>query len=181
MCMIVDANVIPCVFSSKNSKHDDFRPVLKWLLYSRAKIILGGKLYTKEIVEKQKSYVPLMLELRKFNKIHFIDNDLVNTKEEEINDKESDPDFDDPHIIALSILSRAKIICSDDSRSFKFIKKMKEYDSDCVMPKIYTSVDHSPHTEMLCDENICSNGEHKILEKSIADKLWEKIEGTNNS
>ena len=54
---------------------------------------------------------------------------------------------------------------------------MKEYDSDCVMPKIYTSVDHSPHTELLCDDNICSNGKHEILDKRIATLLFNKIEG----
>ena len=175
--MIIDANVIPCVFSSKNLNHDKFRPVLKWLLYGKVKLILGGKLYTKEIIEKQKSYVPLLLELGKCNKIHFIDNTLVKLKADDVKKQESDNDFDDHHIIALSILSKAKVICSDDSRSFRFIKKMKEYDNECIVPKIYTSIDHSPHTEILCDENICSNGEHKILNKSIADKLWNKIEG----
>jgi hypothetical protein len=179
--MIIDANVIPCIFSPRNSKHEKFRPVLKWLLYGRGKIILGGKLYTKEILEKQKSYVSLMLELKKINKIHFIDNSLVDLKEKEVSNKELDPDFDDPHIIALSILSKATIICSDDSRSFKFIKRMKEYDNDCIVPKIYTSVDHSPHTEILCDGNICSNGEHNILNKSVSDKFWKTIEGINNS
>lgn len=178
MCMIVDANVIPCVFSSKNAKHNDFKPVLQWLLFGKAKIIMGGKLWTKEIAEKQKSYVPLLLEMNKFNKVHFYDNTIIDSKENEIKSKEQDPDFDDPHIIALCIISKAKLLCSDDSRSFKFIRKIKEYDSNSVVPRIYTTIDHSPHTELLCDDNICTNGTHEILDKKIANMLFNKIEGT---
>ena len=174
--MIVDANAIPCVFSSNNSKHTGYKPVLKWLLFGKAKLILGGKLYTEEIVRKQKSYINLLLELNKYNKIHFIDNNLVDSKEKEIKRNETNPDFDDPHIIALAILSKAKVICSDDSRSFKFIKKIKEYDTNSSVPRIYTTIGHSPQVDLLCNENICSNGEHKILEKTVADKLWNKIE-----
>lgn len=177
MCMIVDANVIPCVFSSKNEKHNDFKPVLQWLLFGKAKLILGGKLWTKEIVENQKSYVPFLIELKRINKVHFYDNAIIDSKEKEVKSKEQNPDFDDPHIIALSIISKAKLLCSDDSRSFKFIRKIKEYDSNSVIPKIYTSIDHSPHTELLCDNNICSNGEHEILDKRIATLLFNKIEG----
>lgn len=181
MCMIIDANSISCVFSSKNLKHKDFLPVLKWILYGKAKIILGGKLFTEEIVQKQSNYLPLLLELGKYNKVHKFDDSLVKLKELEIKKIESNSDFDDPHIVALAIISKAKILCSDDSRSFKFIRKIKTYDSNCVVPKIYTTIEHSPHTELLCDDNICSIGEHKILDKSIADKLWEKIEGKNKS
>ncbi len=182
MCMIIDTNTISCVFSSDNNKHNDFKPVLKWFLYDKAKIILGGKLLTKELSEKHlQRFLPLMKEFALLNKIHYISNEQVDLKEEEIKSKEKNKDFDDPHIIALAILSKAKIICSDDSRSFKFIKKMKEYDNNCIIPKIYTSIDHSPHTELLCEENICSNGEHKVLSKSIADKLWGKIEETDKT
>ncbi len=179
MCMVIDANSIPYVFSKDNQNHNDFQPVLHWLIYDKAKICLGGKLFTKEIVEKQNNYVSLLMELKKFNKIHFINNDLVNAKENEIRKKEKSPDFDDPHIIALLILGKVKILCSNDARLFKFVRKIKEYDDGADVPKIYTSKYHEPHKELLCDENICSNGEHNCLTKTIADKLWNAIEGNN--
>lgn len=176
MCMIIDANTIPCVFSKNNAKHEAFKPVLEWIVYGKGKISLGGKLLTKEIVEKQRSYIQIILELNKFNKIHKFDNSIVDKKEEEIKQKERDPDFDDPHIIALSIVSGAKIICSDDQRSFKFIGKIKEYEKSSEVPKIYTTMGHNPHTELLCDLNICGNGNHSSLNKDLADKLWKAIE-----
>lgn len=176
MCMIIDANTIPCVFSCTNQKHNDFKPVLKWLIYGKAKLNLGGKLLTKEIAEKQKSYMPFLLELNKFNKIHMFKSQIIDNKEKEIKQKESDPDFDDPHIIALSIISNTQVIVTDDARAFKFLKKIKEYDKNANVPKIYTTIEHSPHTELLVDTNICKNGNHEILKKEVADKLWEKIE-----
>ena len=178
MCMIIDTNVIACVFSSDNIKHNQFKPVLKWFLYDKAKIILGGKLLTKELGEKHLCrFLPLMKEFAILNKVHYINNEQVDEKEDEIRTKEQDSDFDDPHIISLAILSKAKIICSDDSRSFKYIAKIKEYDSSSIPPKIYTTQHHAPHIELLCDANICTNGEHTILKKEIADKLWNEIEG----
>lgn len=177
MCMIIDANVIPCVFSHTNEKHKYFLPVLKWLLFGKAKIVLGGKLYREEILEKQKSYTKLFLELNKINKVHCLNNELIDQKTEEIKVKEPDPDFDDPHIIALAINSRCKLICSDDARSFKFIHKIKTYDSNSIEPYIYTTIGHQPHTELLCDNNICNNGTHTAIDKTLATKIFNMIEG----
>ena len=177
MCMIFDTNTISCIFSVNNKKHDDFKPVLRWLIYDKAKINLGGRLLTEELAGNNlHHFIPLINELARLNKIHYINNVQVNLKEQEIKDNNSSQDFDDSHIIALAIVSKAKIICSDDSRSFKFIRKIKEYDNRSDIPKIYTTIGHAPHTELLCDSNICSNGPHRILDKDIADKLWKKIE-----
>lgn len=180
MCMIIDANVFPCVFSPNNAKHSKFKPVLEWLIFGKAKMILGGKLFREEILQKQKSFTPLLLELNKLNKIHMLDNDLIDNKEQEIKSKENDPDFDDPHIIALAIESRCKLICSDDARSFKFIHKIKTYDNNSIEPSIYTTISHAPHTELLCDSNICSNGIHTVLDKTVATKIFNIIEGISN-
>lgn len=177
MCMIIDTNTISCLFSADNKKHNDFKPVLRWLVYDKAKINLGGRLLTEELaVGNLRHFIPLINELARLNKIHYINNVQVNLKEQEIKDNNSSHDFDDSHIIALAIVSKAKIICSDDSRSFKFIKKINEYDNKSDIPKIYTTIGHVPHTELLCDSNICSNGQHRILDKDIADNLWKKIE-----
>lgn len=179
MCMVIDANTIPCVFSKDNQTHSDFQPLLRWLLYGKAKMSLGGKLFTKEIMEKQSSYVPFLMELKKVNKIHFINNEQIVAKEDEIKKIETSSDFDDSHIIALLIISRAKILCSNDARLFKFVKKIRKYDSSAEAPRIYTTIKHEPHKELLCDDNICSYGEHKCLSKSLADLIWNAIEKNN--
>ena len=176
MCMVIDANTISCVFSGSNTMHSSFLPVLRWFVYGRAKICLGGKLLSVE-QKKLVSYQPLFKELGKLNKIHKIDDSLINKKEKEITDLEKDSDFDDPHIIALIIVSKAKVLCSDDSRSFKFVRRIKKYDKKSEVPKIYTTINnHSLPTGILSDENICDNGSHVALNKRTADYLWEHIE-----
>lgn len=177
MCMIIDTNTISSVFASDNLQHKEFEPILKWLIYGKAKICVGGRYLTEELAGKNlRRYLPLIKELAKFNKVHFYDNNIVNAKENEIKQIEKDPDFDDPHILALAIIAKAKIICSDDSRSFKFIKKLKEYDKNADVPKIYTSKYHDPQVDLLNDSNICVNGIHNALNKASADAIWKRIE-----
>ena len=176
MCMVIDVNTISCVLSSKNEKHKLFLPVLKWFLYGKAKICLGGKL--EDEYNNLLSYQPLFKEFAKFNKIHKIGESLIKGKENEIIEIEKDRDFDDPHIIALIIVSRAKVLCSDDSRSFKYVHRIKEYDKRAIIPKIYTTSNkHLLPTKVLCDKNICCNGDHITLDKRIADYFFKRIEG----
>ena len=52
-----------------------------------------------------------------------LDDDLVDQTQTDVENKEVDPDFDGPHIIAIVIVSGCKIICSKDRRAFRFFKK----------------------------------------------------------
>ncbi|SHK99958.1 hypothetical protein [Fibrobacter sp. UWB12] len=175
MCVVIDANVISSFFKSGNEKHEKLVPLLKWVVLGRAKIVLGGKLYTEEIVEKQDSLISFIKELNNFNKIHFFSNEDVSNVESQIKKIEKDTDFDDPHIIALLIVSRATVLCSDDSRMFKYVHKIKEYNKLARTPKIYTTQYHEPQDSILCDENICSYGEHEKLPEKIANMLLAKM------
>lgn len=175
MCVVIDANVISSIFKSGNNKHEKFIPLLKWIILGKAKIVLGGKLYTEEIVEKQNTLLPFIKELKNFNKIHFFSNEVVSNVESQIKEIEKDADFDDPHIIALLIVSRATVLCSDDSRMFKYVHKIREYDKLAHPPKIYTTQYHEPQDDILCDENICSCGLHTKLPEKVASLLLAKM------
>lgn len=174
--MIVDVNTLPILFSKSNARHEIYEDILEWFLYDKAKIVLGGKLFTTEICEKMAGYISLVSELNKCGKIHFINNEDVDKHEKLIKASEKDSDFDDPHIVALFDLSGAKIFCSEDSRSFKFIKKKELYKFRKDIPKIYTGkLSHQPADNLLSHLNICSMGEHKVLPKKTADKILEMI------
>lgn len=163
MCVVIDANVLSCVLCSSNELHEDFLPILKWILLGKAKMSLGGKLYTEEIAKKQISFLPFIKELIRLNKIHLFNNAQVESMTNEIQGKITDSDFDDPHIIALLIVSKATILCSNDCRLFKYVHMIKDLNAGSINPKIYTSKHHKPQTDLLCDENICSCGDHHQL------------------
>jgi len=175
MCMLIDANLIPVVFSSRNSRHAEYKCLLEWFLYGKPKIVIGGYFFTKEIAISLKSYLPLFTEFSKLNKVHKIDDAAIQQLTEEINSSENNPDFDDPHLLALLVLSKAKLYCSEDERSYRFVKDKKFYPDGCNPPKILTFAHHSSCLDLLSDENICGIGIHKPLPKKIADLLFERI------
>jgi predicted nucleic acid-binding protein len=175
--MLVDANLIPVVFNSGNENHKKYRPVLNWLVTGRAKLVIGGGYYyKKEIREALKSYLPVFKELSRLNKTHYVKDEIVDPLTDEIKRQESNPDFDDPHIIALLRASTAKILCSEDERSFKFVKDRKFYPKNLETPKILCLKEHSSSLDLLNDENICSNGSHEALPEHIAKKFLENLE-----
>lgn len=176
MCVVVDANTLSCVFKSSNVYHKDFIPILKWILFGKAKLSLGGKLFTEEIAVKQSSFMNFIKELGRLKKIHFFDNSEVDEKMAEVKGCVDDSDFDDPHIIALLIVSKATVLCSNDQRLFKFVPQVKRLSKGVSDPKIYTSIGHKPQCALLCDENICSCGKHKLLPQKTAEKMLDMIE-----
>lgn len=177
MCVVVDANVMSSVFFAKAELHEKFFPLLEWIVQGKAKLSLGGKLLSYEIAKKQCKFMPFLLELKRLNKIHSIDENEVEEYTLKIKEKIKDPDFDDPHVIALLIVSKASIICSNDSRMFKYVRQVKQLSGGTVdNPRIFTTIGHEPQIDMLCDRNICPLGKHTPLPLDVSKKLLEKIE-----
>lgn len=172
--MIVDANVFSMLFCIKNERHEKYAKLLEWILYGRAKMVYGG--YLRKEYHQMHKFINLLLELKKINKFHSL-SDAENTRIEEeterIRQEIKDADFDDPHIIALVIISKARIVCSEDQRFFKFLKRKEVYPKHVAVPKIYTALSaHEPQDSLLCDENLCSNGEHKALPNEKIKKIF---------
>ena len=42
MCIIVDTNCFAPVFDRKSEKHNQFAPVLEWIISGKGKLIYGG-------------------------------------------------------------------------------------------------------------------------------------------
>jgi hypothetical protein len=149
MCIIVDINTLASVFNQKSDNHIEFRPVREWILEGKGKIVFGGTKYMNELGKTK--YLKLFRNLKSANKAVHIPDEEVNKQELLISEQESDPDFDDPHIIAIAIVSKCLLVCSVDARSYPFIKNSKLYPPHISRPKIYSS---SSNKDLLCDWHI---------------------------
>lgn len=139
MCLIVDTNCFGCFFDKSNQSYSEFTPARNWVLNlnKEGKLIYGGTKYLKEM-EKAGKYMRLILELHKIGKVIRLDNSMVDREENRVKSIEPNPDFDDPHLVAMTIVGRCQIICTQDKRAAKFLKKKELYPKGVKRPKLYT-------------------------------------------
>lgn len=156
MCVVIDMNVIKAVFNSDNQEHEYFKPVQDWILNGKGKMVVGGNTYYQELSELHK-FRRFFLALRKAGKVVVGgDEDTIDTLEEQLKNKLSHRDFDDPHIVALLIVSGCKVICSNDVRAYPFFQKKDWYPKGQGIPKIYCGRSYTKSDEILCDTNIAN-------------------------
>jgi hypothetical protein len=127
----------------------EFEPVLNWIINGNGFIVYGGTKYIKEL-SKATRYLSLFTKLRSLNKVIKFPADKIDERQKEIMALENDEDFDDPHLPAIASVTRCKLICTVDSRAFKFIAR-KEFYSGMKPPKIYS---RKANKALLCDRNI---------------------------
>lgn len=140
--IVIDINVLSCIFNKNHSQHDCYKPVYD-LIYSnngraRAIIVYGGTKYMQEL-SKVSQYADIILELNNKGKAKCINNNLIDKKEQEIRNALENSKFNDQHIVAILVISRAPIVCSDDKEAHPFFKERKFY-IESGIPKIYTSL-----------------------------------------
>ena len=150
MCIVVDTNVIPSVFNPQSADHQEFQPVFAWIAHGRGKMVYGGTKYIEEL-NKFTKYNSLLAELRRIRKIVLVDKASVDSIQEEVSQKIKHKDFNDQHIIAIVIVSGCKLVCSNDKKSYPFVKKKSLYPNGAQRPKIYSS---RRHTNLLTDKYI---------------------------
>lgn len=155
MCIVIDTNVLSCVFDRSNPRHGVFQPVLDWIIRGEGKIVFGGTTYEKEVLSQRK-YLSLFAEFSRQRK-------TVSLPKEEVDRAENDfvrilssfSDFDDPHLLALFHVSGCLLLCSDDKRADRFVKSLREYSRIMKRkrrsPKIYREV---KHRHLLCSQNV---------------------------
>ena len=137
MCIVIDTNTIPSVLNPKISDHHEFRPILNWLDTRKTKIVYGGTKY-KEELEKMPKYFQMLSEMRRAGKVHEAYDDDVDRVQEEINQTTDHKNFNDQAIVAIVIVSRCRLICSKDKKSFPFLTLKTLYPRGFKRPKIYT-------------------------------------------
>jgi hypothetical protein len=154
MCIVIDMNAFSCVFNETNENHENYSPVKEWILNGKGKIVVGGSSYLKELGKLGK-YRKFFIELRKAVKVIVVEDEKsIDELEAELKVKFSHKDFDDPHIVALLIVSGCRVVCSDDSRAYSFIKAKKLYPKGSTIPKIYGKNSYSSKDKILSDKNI---------------------------
>lgn len=153
MCLVIDMNTIPTVFNPDLDNHEKYKPVLDWVISGKGKMVCGGSKYWEELKQIGK-YLRFFNELNKAGKVVKVDDEAVDQKMDELMEICDDSDFDDPHIVALLIVSGCKVVSSEDARSYPYIKRKEWYPKGRDVPKIYKSSSFNKASTILCDGNL---------------------------
>jgi hypothetical protein len=109
MCVIIDACLAGPIFNTPS--HCDFIPLWDWILRKDGCIVFGGKLATE--LEKVKEGARQLQQLSASGKARRVKTHLLNEEEANLKAKGLCKS-DDPHVIALARVSRARVLCSRD-------------------------------------------------------------------
>lgn len=135
--ILLDTCTFSCVFRKDSQNHYEFKPVLDYLNSKKGKIAYGGTKYKKELRNASR-YLKFIVNLERAAKVVRCDDVEVDQMMKWVSEQETDPDFDDPHLIAITIVSKLSVICTSDKRAFRFIKKKALYPKRFTRPRIYS-------------------------------------------
>lgn len=139
MRIIVDTCAWSRVFSASDKNHSEFEPVLKAIRTRVCNLQWGGSKYLAEL-RKCPKYMGIHVELQKQGSATRLPKELVDAATEIVAKLESDPDFDDAHLLGLQIVSKSHVVCTHDARSHKFLKKKSLYPKRHRRPKLYSGL-----------------------------------------
>lgn len=172
MCIIIDTNTLSAVFNPNSQNHNDFEPVLKWIIFGNGKLVYGGSKYTSELRRTNK-YLKIFVELSKKRKVIKVDDSHVDSLEVEISNIINDSKFNDPHIPAIVIIAKCRLICSCDSSAYKYFKRKDIYPQGFGVPKIYCKAGNS---DLLCNKDIVGSCAQTIrLQRAEAEAFVESL------
>jgi len=115
MCLIIDNNKRDELF--KSPLGDKERVIFDWIRVA-GKLAIGGKL-RRELLGSHKM-VRLLAQLKLAGRLNEVEDSAVDRKEREVS--KLPIESDDPHIIALALVSSARLLHTDDAalmRDFK--------------------------------------------------------------
>jgi hypothetical protein len=142
MCIVVDINTLAPVFSETCDKHAEFRPVKEWIDGGRGVLVFGGTEYKRELARTFR-YMRLVRQMKDAGKAVAIRDDVVDAIEIDVRTKTRGQRCDDQHIIALLGASRCPLFCSDDLRSYNYVKQRSLYPAGMPKVRIYSSSKNS--------------------------------------
>lgn len=155
MCIVIDPGSFSCVFSAEDKAHPDFEPVKNWIMTGKGKMVLGGQTYQKEM-EKTPRYLDLISELAKRNKVVVGCKQKIDSIEQELCNLITKSGFDDPHIVAIVIATRCRLVCTRDKKSIEFITDTdlyKKFPGRVKRPKLFTN---RTNVTLLVNKNIAT-------------------------
>jgi hypothetical protein len=140
MCAVVDACCFASVFNPVAKEHIKWVPMYEWIMYGRGgKLVYGGSKYKKEVNFHSEKNKRLLLEIERKGRLVPMKDSEVDFLAASVKQKESDPDFDDEHLVALIGLSGCCVIATSDARADRFLKRTNLYPAGVRPPKIYRS------------------------------------------
>lgn len=142
MCVVIDPSCLPKMFDSKNSEHDDFKSVKKWLTEGPGRMVWGGSKYSAEL-SKLKRYFGTIVELRKSGRARILPDETIDQVASALKQSEPNRKFNDEHLVAIAVVSRCSLICTSDRKASPYLRKEELYAPFGVRrPKIYTRKNH---------------------------------------
>lgn len=139
--IIIDACVLSKVFCSSAQGHEDFQPVLEALHKGKCFMIFGGSKFLGEMA-KLKKLVSLFNIMKKNGMLKHIDDKRVDLEQRRVEQIITHPDFDDPHLPAMSIIGNCHLICTDDERCMPHLKRRDLYSTHFRTPRFYSRIGH---------------------------------------
>lgn len=109
MCLIIDTNRISDVVA----RSDDAMPVLKWLLTPDARIAIGGTKLQNEY-QKHANFMKLLATLDTGGRVRRYGSEDVDREEAQLS-QSGLMTSDDPHVLALAVVSGCRLLYSDDA------------------------------------------------------------------
>lgn len=108
MCAILDANVAFEVFGDDNKRTDAGERFLKWVFAGAERLVVGGKL-----LEELRIPPDLALQLQGAGRMKTEPKATVDARAKQLQDSCSS---DDPHIVALALVSGARLLYTNDHK-----------------------------------------------------------------
>lgn len=179
MCIIIDTNTFKSVFDQMSDDHKNFAPIFDWILNKKGKIVYGGTKYKSELKESYR-FLKVFGQFARMRKVVEIDDHLIDAYQKELELLENHKDFDDPHLVAISYISKCRLICTNEKRALPYLSRKDFYPNNSPRPKIYTS---SKNTNLLCDKyfaDVCNpciklkKSESESLKNTTAQIVYKK-------
>lgn len=132
MPIILDTNCFPEVFSAT-----EYAPIKKWIIEWPWMIVYWWDKFIWELKQSER-VLTLLGNFSKLGKVIKCPSIDVDNEQSKIEVIVTDPDFDDPHIIALAKVSKTLLVATKDKRSIRFVTDSSFYWSSKLTPKIYS-------------------------------------------
>jgi len=150
MCIVIDMDVLSCVFNPCNQHHSDFSPVKEWVTRRNGFIVFGGTRYKSEL-RNARHYLGIFTELSRKGKVKQVNQELVDRHQQIVEGLLGQTRFNDPHLIAIIRVSGCRLVCSKDQEADKHLKNKRYYLPNQKPPSIYRS---RKHAKLLINQNI---------------------------
>lgn len=110
MCLILDANCLHKVFPSTD---EEFLPVKNAITSGSAKLVYGGAKLLEEYMRVATAW-RMIVALDRAGRTRKVNDSEVDSKESELK-VAGQLQSDDPHVIALAMVSGVRLLCSHDT------------------------------------------------------------------